>query len=252
MSLRFPLIPLGVVGRVSAFLGALLSITLAPARLLAWVALVDAGLLLLSQHPPHPGRLLHPRRLLLLALLALPPLFLLAPPDRQWGPLSYSTSGLAFAVQITLRFLIILLAVEGFTRSVEIVELAALLERAGMKGLGFSLGVALNLLPALQRSSFNAWQVLRMRGGWRRQRWRAANLLLTTIITGTLRRAEETALAAEARAFSPERLYPWPLTISVLDKGMALLMLAWVGILLLLRLNSQAFRASIQLAFIFM
>ena len=233
-----PLLPLGVIGRVSVFLGALASITLAPAAWLPWIALADAGLLLLGLRPPHPARLLHPRRLLFLALLALPPIFFLGPRDSFWGPVSYSAAGLAAAGQITLRFIVILLAVEGLTRSVEIAELAALFERMGLRGLGFALGVALNMLPALQRSALNAWQALQMRGGWRRQRMRTAGLLLITILTGALRRAEETAVAAEARAFSPDALHPWPLTLRPLDRWMAALMLAWVAGVVVLRLTT--------------
>ena len=229
------LLPLGVIGRVSVFLGTLASITLAPASWLPWIALVDIGLLLLSLRPPHPARLLHPRRLLFLALLALPPIFLLGPRDSFFGPVSYSGTGLAAAGQITIRFVVILLAVEGLTWSVEIAELAALFERMGLRGLGFALGVAMNMLPALQRSSLNAWQALQMRGGWRRHRISSAGLLILAFLSGALRQAEETALAAEARAFSPDALHPWPLSLRPLDRWMAALMLAWTAGVVFLR-----------------
>jgi len=106
---------------------------------------------------------------------------------------------------------VILLAVEGLSRSVSIPEIAGLLERTGLRGLGFSVGVAVNLLPALQQSARNAWYSMRMRGGLRRNRWRGVQLLVVTIISNALRRAEEIALAAEARAFSPEHPRKQPL-----------------------------------------
>jgi len=108
---------------------------------------------------------------------------------------------------------------------VDIVALAGLLERFGLHGLGFSMGVALNLLPALQQSSTHAWYSLKMRGGLRKQRWRGLQLLAITVVTNALRRAEEIALAAEARAFSPEKSrampikygnWDWPVAIAAL------------------------------------
>jgi len=111
---------------------------------------------------------------------------------------------------IALRILVVLVAVHGLTGSVDIASIAGLLERAGLHGLGFSVGVAINLLPALQQSALNAWRSLKMRGGFRKQRWRGLRLLAVTVITGALSRAEEIALAAEARAFSPERARSMP------------------------------------------
>jgi energy-coupling factor transporter transmembrane protein EcfT len=113
---------------------------------------------------------------------------------------------------------VVLTAVDSFTHAVDITQIAGLLERVGLRGLGFSLGVALNLLPGLQQSGIHAWQSLRMRGGLRQKKWRGLRLLVVTIITNALRRAEEIALAAESRAFSPERSRPAPLKISHLDR----------------------------------
>jgi energy-coupling factor transport system permease protein len=210
-------LPLGATGRVAVFLWVLLMVMLTPARALPWVAVLCLLVLFFSGQGPALDRLFHPRRLVLLALMALPPLFFLGARDQQvWG-VAYSSTGAVAAMRIALRFLVVMAAVDGFTRVVEISELAGLFERLGLKGLGFSLGVALNLLPALQQSSLNAWQALRMRGGFRRQRWRALGYLLMTIITGALRRAEEIALAAEARAFSPDSTRAWPITTSAWD-----------------------------------
>jgi energy-coupling factor transporter transmembrane protein EcfT len=79
-----------------------------------------------------------------------------------------------------------------------------LLERSGLRGLGFSIGVATNLLPDLRQSSTNAWHSLRMKGGFRAQWKRGVQLLVVTIFSNALRHAEQIVLAAEVRAFRPE------------------------------------------------
>lgn len=218
---RLPLLPLGVMGQSVVFLWVLAMIMLAPARLLLWIAVICLIMILFSYTGLTLNRLLHPRRLLLLALMALPPLFFLGQRDQVLMGIPYSSTGAIAAAQIALRFVVVMAAVDGFTRTVEISELAGLFERLGLKGLGFSLGVALNLLPALQQSSLNAWQALQMRGGLRRRRGRALGYLLMTIITGALRRAEGIALAAEARAFSPDAPRAWPIAIKRWDYGTA-------------------------------
>lgn len=85
-----------------------------------------------------------------------------------------------------------------------IIELAGLFERSGLQGLGFSIGVASNLLGDLRQSGTNTWHSLRMRGGLRANWWRGIQLLLLTVLSNALRHAEEVILAAEVRAFRPE------------------------------------------------
>jgi energy-coupling factor transporter transmembrane protein EcfT len=130
---------------------------------------------------------------------------------------------------MVLRALAVLLAVDGFSSAVAISEVAGLLERIGLPGLGFSMGVAVNLLPALRKSSQNTWRSLYMRGGFGRQRWRALQLLLVTIVANALRRAEEIALAAEVRGYSPGRSQTLPLRVGEFDVVIAImLLLLWV------------------------
>jgi energy-coupling factor transporter transmembrane protein EcfT len=223
---KTPLLPLGIAGQVALLSGVLALVMLASRPLLPAVAALCILLTLAGFQPPEPRRLLHPRRLLLLLLLALPPLFLLGPRNAHWHRLHYSATGAATAMQIALRFTVVMLAVEGFTRTLSISELAGFLERLGLRGLGFSLGVALNLLPALQNSSQTTWHALQMRGGLRKQKRRALSYLVITILSNTLRRAEAIALAAEARAFTPQRARAWPITRRPLDKWLAASLLA--------------------------
>jgi energy-coupling factor transporter transmembrane protein EcfT len=157
------------------------------------------------------------RWLVMIAFLALPPLFFLGDFDRNLLGIAYSSQGLISSLQILLRIIVVLIAVDGFTSSVDIPSIAGMLERFGLRGLGFSMGVALNLLPALRTSALNTWHSLWMRGGLRRQRWRGIRLLLLTIITNALHRTEEIALAAEGRAYQPDQSRAMPLRVGSLD-----------------------------------
>ena len=145
------------------------------------------------------------RWLVMIVLLALPPVFFLGEQD--------------CSLQIMLCAIAVLVSVDGFTSSVDISSIAGLLERFGLRGLGFSMGVALNLLLFLQTAALSAWHSLWMRGGLRKQRWRGMRLLLLTIITNALRRTGEIALAAEGRAFSSEQSRALPLRAGSLDCG---------------------------------
>lgn len=207
---------LGAAGRLALFLWSLALVMLAPAARLPWAAAL-AFLLTALFSPGVLRRLLRPRWLLLLALMALPPLFFMGEPDRVFMGVGYASLGLATSVTIVLRFLVVVAAVDSFTSAVDISTLAGLLERFGLRGLGFSLGVALNLLPALRQSALNAWQSLWMRGGLRKQSCRALQLLLTTIAANALKRAEEISMAAEARAFTADAARPLPLGTGALD-----------------------------------
>ena len=110
----------------------------------------------------------------------------------------------------------------------QVSELSAILEREGLPGLCFSLGVAFNMLPALAKSARNTWHSLWLRGGLRTRRWRGLQLLLVTILSNALRRAEEITLAAEACAYDPHHVRHVPIR-----KGRADGWLLAVGLLLL-------------------
>lgn len=207
---------LGTYGHLAVFGWLLALVMLQPGGQI----LISGGLCLVVAVLLYPNALrdtLRLRWLALLLLLALPPVFFLDAYDASLAGIPYSTEGLLAGGQIAVRFVVVLVAVQGFTGAVDIPTLAGLLERLGLHGLGFSIGVALNLLPSLQQSSRDAWYTLRMRGGLRRQRWRGLQLLVITIVTNALRRAEDIALAAEARAFAPERAQALPIRRGKLD-----------------------------------
>ncbi len=153
--------------------------------------------------------------------------------DTKVGIFTVSLTGLETGVQMAFRAAAILIAMRGLAVSTSPGELAGLLERLGMKGLGFAFGVAVNLLPALEQSSRCTLDTLRMRGGFRRQRWRAARLALLTIMSSALRRAEEITLAAETRGFSPTNARPLPLRKAWVDVPVAVGLLATVVLLVM-------------------
>lgn len=211
---------IGPVGHLTLFFWALGMVMLIPQAKLVWAAgiyLAVAGVC----YPRSFRRVLRVRYLLMMFLMMLPTIFFLGDLDRHMGSIGYSSEGVLAAAQIGLRFIVVLIAVDGFTHAVDIPQIAGFLERFGLHGLGFSMGVALNLLPSLQQSASHAWQALQMRGGLRRRKWRGLQLLAMTIVTNALTRAEEIALAAEARAFSPEHIRPMPLPSFWSDKVLA-------------------------------
>ncbi len=207
---------IGTAGHLAVFLWSLAMVMLVPAHRIPWAAALCLTASALV-YPLSLRRLLRLRWLVTMAMLALPPVLLLGETDMSVLGVGLSSEGLLTGMQIALRLVVVIVAVDGFTAAVDIAAIAGLLERFGLQGLGFSLGVALNLVPALQASATCTWRSLSMRGGLRRQRWRGLRLLLVTVVANALRRAEDIALAAEARAFSPERARPMPIHSGRLD-----------------------------------
>jgi len=207
----------GSVGHLAIFLWSLGIVLLTPLRSGFIFACLCLALLSLI-YPFALRRILRPRWLILLGvLLVVSVLFGSGEPDLQvWG-MPVSTENVISGIQMTLRAVVILLAADGLAASMDITEVAGLFERAGLQGLGFSLGVAANMLPNLRQSSMNAWHSLRMRGGMRAQWWRGLQLLLLTVLTNALRRSEDIVLAAEARAFRPDRSRAVPIRIGRMD-----------------------------------
>lgn len=225
-------VALGTLGRLAIFVWTLAMIMLMPAD-----AFVVASLLALvlnaAYYPRAFKRILRLRWLLLAILIVLPNLLWFGEADSELLGLPVSQPGLRIGLEMVLRMLIILVAVDGFSSAVDISEVAGLFERIGLPGLGFSVGVAVNLLPSLRRSSFCTWHAMRLRGGFRSQRWRSLRFLLISIVANALRRAEEIALAAEVRAFSPGRSRPLPIKFGRYDGSITVgLLLVWLGLML--------------------
>ncbi len=207
---------LGTAGHLACLAFSLLAAALAP----GWrVALVCAVTLCLGAAFYRAGLrpLLSGKVWLFLALLVAPAALLAGPADWNVAGLAISRQGLEAGVQMALRALAILVAVSGFSASVSVSALSGLMEWAGLKGFGFALGVAVNMLPTIQETVTNAYQALRLRGGFRRQRRQALRLLLITVVVNSLRHADDIVSAAEARAFSIGRVRPQPVGWSRAD-----------------------------------
>lgn len=159
---------------------------------------------------------------LMLVSIALLPVFLFF---FRAGHAGVLTGAVFSGLRLAARALVLLWAVEAVTSSVDIAQIAGILERMGFRGLGFSLGIAANLLPSLHRSWVCARESLWMRGGFRAARWRALELLFVTVVGNALARSREIAIAAECRAYDPEQSRPAPLR-----RGRADLCL-WLGCL---------------------
>lgn len=223
MSVNSPRPLVGSLGHFSIFLWALVMVLIPTYAKGIILALFTLGVLILL-YPAAVKRLARPRWLAIFGILFLVNLFFGVSdqaPDLTILGLSFSSLNILNSVQMTLRAAVILLAADGLSSSVNIVEVAGLLERSGLRGLGFSIGVATNLLPDLRQSGMNAWHSLRMRGGFRAQWWRGLQLLVVTVFSNALRHAEQIVLAAEVRAFRPELNRKSPLRIGSLDVWLA-------------------------------
>lgn len=210
---------IGSLGHLSIFLWALGMVLLPSLSKGIVLALFTLGILILA-YPAALQRLARPRWLVIFGILFFVNLFFGVTeqePDLAILGIPFASANILNSIHMVLRAAVILLAADGLSSSVNIVEVAGLLERSGMRGLGFSIGVATNLLPDLRQSGMNAWHSLRMRGGFRAQWWRGIQLLVVTVFSNALRHAEQIVLAAEARAFRPELSRHTPLRIGTLD-----------------------------------
>lgn len=206
ISLSDPKPLIGSLGHFVIFLWVLIMVLLPPLAHEIIPTLFMLGVMVMM-YPFALQRLASPRWLVILTSLFLINVFFgVSDGTNDWVVLGLHLSSVAVfdGAVMTLHAVVILMAADGLSSSVNIIEVAGLFERGGLRGLGFSIGVATNLLPDLRQSSLIAWHSLRMRGGLRAQWWRGVQLLLLTIISNALRHAEEIVLAAEVRAFRPE------------------------------------------------
>lgn len=198
-----------------------------------WWLLVALGLALAVAALVYPGGL-HPltrlRTWVLLSIIVLSST--LVGPDPLWevGPLGISPEGALRGVNMAMRAVIIIVAVSGLVSSVPIDRIGGFLERLGLRGLGFAVGVAFNLLPLIERSLATSWQAMRLRAGLRRP-LTAARLMLVVAVSDCLRCADEVSLAAEARAFSPDRAARARLALRARMVPVTLLLAAVAGVL---------------------
>jgi energy-coupling factor transporter transmembrane protein EcfT len=171
--------------------------------------------------------------LFVLPTLTLSPL-LIGDRDFSLCGLMLSQEGFWAGLWMVSRALSIALAAAVFSRTVSITQMVQLFEGLRLKGLGFALGVATNVLPTIQETIDTSYHAMRLRGGFRSRRLHTLKLLLVTVIAGSLRRGDDIVWAAEARAFDPARPLGQPIAVARADVGLAAYMGALALVLLLL------------------
>jgi energy-coupling factor transporter transmembrane protein EcfT len=212
---RKTIISAGIVTHLFLFPWTLAMIFLAPSERIIWVGLFCV---LISRviYPVSLRRLFCLRNLILISCFVLPPIFW-GKPDHHIFFIPISDYGIQLAIQMSVRAFTIMVIVSGFTAVIDIAKLMGFFDRVGLNGLGFSMGVALHMFPAIKKMSINTWNSLKMRGGLRHKKRQTIQLLIITIITNALRYAENVTLAAEARAFNPSNRHFVPLKINLFD-----------------------------------
>jgi len=221
--------PLTVWGYLIFFVWSVaLAILIAGINLLALLGVVIAFSAFFCEGGLRPAR----RRgfwFLVASALALSPFFI-GDKDVSLFGLGLSYQGFWVGLWMALRGVSIMLAMNAFSSAVSIAEVARLFEWAGLKGLGFAIGVAFNMLPTIRETMDTLYQAIRLRGGFSRQRLDTLKTLTMAVVINSLRHGDQIVDAAQARAFNPERrrrktLYP---TLADLALGIGLLFGAWI------------------------
>ncbi len=166
---------------------------------------------------------------LVASAMALSPFFI-GDKDVSLFGLWLSYQGFGVGLWMALRGVSIVLAMNAFSNAVSIAEVARLFEWAGLKGLGFAIGVAFNMLPTIRETIDTLYQAIKLRGGFRRNRLTTLRTLTIAVVVNSLRHGDEIVNAAEARAFDPERRkaeFPYP-TLADLALAIAPLLGVWI------------------------
>lgn len=129
-----------------------------------------------------------------------------------------SSEGILSGIGMAIRAVTIVIATYTFAQVASIGGLSSLFARLGVRELGFLLGIALNLLPLVQRTSANALLAVRLRGGFRRNRLRSLQKMAVTILVNSLRYSDDIVYAAESRAFGGVQPNTVPIVVSNSDR----------------------------------
>jgi len=139
--------------------------------------------------------------LFILSIVAPAP-FVLGEPNVRWGVLRLSQAGLEAGLWMVVRAVTLTLAFSVSLEVLSVTQMVDLFDALGLRGLGFALGVALNLGSVLRDMVEATYHTLRLRGG-RRRPFQSLRLFLITVIANALRYGDDVVKAASARAFDP-------------------------------------------------
>jgi energy-coupling factor transporter transmembrane protein EcfT len=115
--------------------------------------------------------------------------------------------------------------------SLSLSNVVAVFDRLGLRGMGFAVAVAMNLLGMLQEMAAVTLQTIRLRGGKRRP-WLGLRLFMVTTVANTLRYGDEVINAAAMRAFDLNGARPAPLPLRRADLWLLALLAGCTGALL--------------------
>jgi energy-coupling factor transporter transmembrane protein EcfT len=154
--------------------------------------------------------LLQPSALLLFTrlrfwLFALAPLLIgtavFGPRDLSLGFFKVSTQGLLAGLWMCVRTVCLLLIFQLAMGGLSVARLIGLFHSRGLRGLGFALGVAYNMLATLSEISCIVLNTLRLRGALRRHPLLSLRLFVVAVVSAALRHGEDIVHAATARGF---------------------------------------------------
>ena len=114
----------------------------------------------------------------------------------RWWP------GVSLGLEMAARALTLMLAFSLGMSALSLSDMLAVFDRLHLRGLGFALGVAMNLLTTLQEMARTTFETIKLRGGLRRP-LAALRLFLVTLVSNTLRYGDQIVNAASVRAFDP-------------------------------------------------
>jgi energy-coupling factor transporter transmembrane protein EcfT len=143
-----------------------------------------------------------------------------------------SWAGVFMGLEMAGRALTLMLAFGLGLSSLSLSDLVAIFDRLHLRGLGFALGVAMNMLSTLQEMARVAFETIKLRGGLRRPLV-ALRLFLITVVSNTLRYGDQVVHAASVRAFDPQRGRGSGLSLQRADLWLALFLAGWSLVLCL-------------------
>jgi energy-coupling factor transporter transmembrane protein EcfT len=118
------------------------------------------------------------------------------------GPSAVVIAGLWMGLGMAGRALALTLSFSLGLSALSLSDVVAMFDVLRLRGLGFALGLAVNLLSTLREMATVTFQSIRLRAGLRRPIV-ALRLFLVTLVSNTMRYADQVVNAASVRAFDP-------------------------------------------------
>jgi energy-coupling factor transporter transmembrane protein EcfT len=110
--------------------------------------------------------------------------------------------GLWMGLEMAGRALALTLSLSLGISAISLSDVVAMFDGLHLRGLGFALGVAMNLLGTLQEMATVTLDTIKLRGGLRRPLV-ALRLFLVTLLSNTMRYGDQVVSSASVRAFDP-------------------------------------------------